>query len=372
MRIAFLCKRRYTGGKDVILDHYGRLYEIPYQLARRGHEVHCYCLDYHTPGAGAWTHEAAPGSLAWESQSLGALKLPRLPAYPRYLLRRLRAFQPHLLLGASDIPHVALCRWLAGRLGVPYAVDLYDNFESFGQARIPGFVAALRSATRQATVVITASEPLRQLAMRSYGAQGKVIAMPNSTDLQVFYPGARQAARQRLGLPLQVRLMGTAGVLSRSKGVEPIYQAWPRLAAEHPDLHLVLAGPFRSELPPPQGERVHYLGQLAHAQVADVFRALDVGIISILDTPFGRYCFPQKAYEMLACGLHVVVTDIGEMQTLFADTPQIRFAPNDAAGLAAAVNAQLRDPVEPSIRIRDWKALLDQVAPELERLVSDT
>lgn len=33
MRVAFLCKRRYMG-KDVILDRYARLYEIPFQLAR--------------------------------------------------------------------------------------------------------------------------------------------------------------------------------------------------------------------------------------------------------------------------------------------------------------------------------------------------
>ncbi|MDR1969337.1 MAG: glycosyltransferase family 4 protein [Burkholderiaceae bacterium] len=367
MRIAFLCKRRYMG-KDVILDRYARLYEIPYQLALRGHEVRGCCLDYHAPGTGAWTHEAAPGSLMWESQSLGALKLPHLVAYPWHLLRRLRTFRPDLLIGASDIPHVALARWLSHCLGAPYAVDLYDNFEGFGQARIPGFVTALRSATRQAAVVTTTSEPLRQLVIQGYGAQGKVISMPSSVDLQVFYPGNRQAARQRLGLPLDARLVGTAGGLYRDKGVEPIYQAWPHLAAEQPDLHLVLAGPFHPKFPPPQGERVHYLGHLAHAQVADLFRALDVGIISILDTPFGRYCFPQKAYEMLACGLNVAVTDIGEMQTLFAATPKIRFAPADATGLAAAVSQQLRAPVTPRIPINDWKTLLGQVAPEWERL----
>ena len=33
MRIAYLCKRHYMG-KDVVLDRYARLYEIPFQLAR--------------------------------------------------------------------------------------------------------------------------------------------------------------------------------------------------------------------------------------------------------------------------------------------------------------------------------------------------
>lgn len=368
MRIAFLCKRRYMG-KDVILDRYARLYEIPAQLARLGHEVRCYCLDYHDSASTyqQWQHGTAPGSLAWESQSLGRLKLPLL-AYPWQLLRRLRAFRPDVLIGASDIPHVALAAWLARRLGVPFAVDLYDNFEGFGQARIPGFVPALRRATRRAGVVLTTSEPLRQLVQNEYRAKGSVVSMPSSVDLHVFRPADQAAARHRLGLPQHARLIGTAGGLYRDKGVEPIYQAWPGLATDHADLHLVLAGPWQSELPPPQGERVHYLGHLSHAQVADLFCALDVGIISILDTPFGRYCFPQKAYEMLACGLCVAVADIGEMSALFAATPQIMFKPGDADGLVAAITRQLSAPARPAIPVRDWSTLIGEIEPLLVRV----
>lgn len=374
MRIAFLCKRRYMG-KDVILDRYARLYEIPSQLARLGHDVRGYCLDYHGAQSAdttrQWTHEAGSGTLEWESVSVAGARLPRLASYPWHLLRQLRTFRPHVLIGASDIPHVALARWLARRLRVPYAVDLYDNFEGFGQARIPGFVPALRRATRDASLVLTTSEPLRQLVLKGYGAQGMVISMPSSVDLRVFCPGDKAAARQRLNLPSDALLFGTAGGLYQDKGIEPLYRAWELLAPRHPDLHLVLAGPYRPDLPPPQGSRVHHLGHLGHAQVADLFRALDVGVISILDTPFGRYCFPQKAYEMLACGLRVVVTSIGEMQTLFAAMPQIMFDASDANGLASAVSIQLSRPVEPSIAIRDWHALIGDIEPVLARIAAN-
>ncbi|MET4578313.1 glycosyltransferase family 4 protein [Ottowia thiooxydans] len=374
MRIAFLCKRRYMG-KDVILDRYARLYEIPSQLARLGHDVSGYCLDYHVAeDAGApvrWAHEAGGGTLQWESVSVAGARLPRLLTYPWQLLRQLREFQPDVLIGASDIPHVALARWLSCRLKVPYAVDLYDNFEGFGQARIPGFVPALRRATREASLVLTTSEPLRQLVLQEYGAKGTVISMPSSVDLQVFRSGDKAAARQSLGLPANAQLFGTAGGLYRDKGVEPLYQAWEALAQQYPNLHLVLAGPYRPELPPPQGSRVHHLGNLSHAQVAELFSALDVGVISILDTPFGRYCFPQKAYEMLACGLRVVVTNIGEMRQLFAGTPQIMFEAGNAEGLAAAVSEQLTNPAVPSIAIRDWRTLIEHIEPELVHAVAN-
>ena len=367
MRIAFICKRRYMG-KDVILDRYARLYEIPRQLALLGNEVGAFCLDYHAPdSSGYWEHEAEPGSLIWQSFSVGRVRLPWLCVYPWYLLRKLRAFQPDLLIGSSDIPHVVLVQWLARRMGIPYMADLYDNFEGFGQARIPGFVRALRCAVREAALVTTTSEPLRKKVLAD-GAQGIVVAMPSSVDLSVFHPGEKAHARRSLGLPQNARLIGTAGGLYREKGVEPLYAAWPAIAKACPDVHLVLAGPLEKGFPPPQGERVHYLGHLAHGQVANLFRALDVGIISILDTPFGRYCFPQKAYEMLACGLHVAVADIGEMSSLFAANPQQLFKAGDANGLAAAVDHQINNPSTPAITLRDWEALIGEIETMLMQL----
>ena len=378
MRIAFFCKRRYMG-KDVILDKYARLYEIPFQLASLGHEIECFCLDYQAPRINVaenqdtvairWTHDSPPGTLHWQSKHLGRASAPlTLLTYPRQLLRQMREFKPDVIMGASDIPHVALAAWLAQRLDVPYVIDLYDNFEGFGQARIPGFVPALRKATRSANLVLTTSEPLRQLVMGPYQAQGTVISMPSSVDKSVFCPGDQTLARKRLGLPSGATLIGTAGGLYRDKGIEPLYAAWEQLSQDFPDMHLVLAGPFQPQLPPPISDRVHYLGHLGHAQVADLFRSLDIGVISILDTTFGKYCFPQKAYEMLACGLRVAVADIGEMSEIFHTTPSLLFEAGNAQALASAVKAQITQPIDSQIEIHDWRALISAVEPLIAQL----
>lgn len=368
MRIAFLCKRRYMG-KDVILDRYGRLYEIPNQLVRLGHEVRGYCLDYRPGDDGEWAHGGGTGDLHWESSSIGRSRIPRLLGYPARLLHRLRTFRPDLLVGASDIPHVALGRWAAARLGVPYVVDLYDNFEGFGQARIPGFVPMLRWGARGASLVTTTSEPLRKFVIDTYGMPpASVYTMPSSVDKTVFRPMDRAAARHRLGLPSDAPLVGTAGGLYHDKGAATLYTAWEYIRRQRPDARLVLAGPYKTELPPPDGERVHYLGHLAHDDVAMLFNALDVGVISVLDTVFGRYCFPQKAYEMLACGIPVVAADVGAMSDLFREYPDALFPASDATGLAAAVMRQLASPQAANIPVPDWPSLLSAVEPELRRL----
>ena len=368
MRIAFLCKRKYMG-KDVIADRYARLYEIPFQLARLGHAVGGFCLSYQGHDEGNWEHDAQPGTLTWESRSLGHLLVPALLAYPHSMLRRLREFAPDLLIGASDIPHVALSAWLAKRLGIPYAVDLYDNFEGFGQARIPGMVPALRCAVRGAALVTTTSQPLKDLVIDDYGAHGEVIAMPSTVDKSVFRPMDRMRCRQSLGLPVDVKLIGTAGGLYRDKGVGTLYAAWNFIAQQRNDVHLVLAGPVDPGFPPPTGERIHQLGMLPHARTAELFNALDVGSICIRDTPFGRYCFPQKAYEMLACRLPVAAARVGAMIQLLANVPSGQYDADDAEGLARALLAQLDHPVVADVPIEDWTQLIGALEPRLRAVV---
>ncbi|HJT96962.1 MAG TPA: glycosyltransferase family 4 protein [Rhodanobacteraceae bacterium] len=368
MRIAFLCKRRYMG-KDVIDDRYARLYEIPFQLARRGHDVLGLCLSYYGDAEVDATHETPPGRLRWLSRSLGATRIAGLVAWPRWSLAHLRAFAPDVLLAASDIPHIIVGDWLARRLKVPLALDLYDNFESFGLARIPGAVPAYRHAVRRAALVSCTSAALADYVRREYAAEGELLAMPSTIDRTVFRPRDKRVSRESLGLPVDAKLVGTAGGLYADKGVGTLYEAYARLAATDPDLHLVLAGPVVASFPPPSHPRVHYLGSIAHERVAELFSALDVGVIYLRDTPFGRYCFPQKAYEMLACGLAVVAADVGAMGGLLAAAPTSLYRPDDAAHLAERIGEQLRLRAVPDIRIDDWAGIVRELDDRLRALV---
>lgn len=363
MRIAYLCKRRYMS-KDVILDRYARLYEIPFQLARLGHPVRAWCLHYRASGAGRWAHDAGAAGVEWVSRGL----VPGLAAYPFKVLREVRAFAPDLVIAASDIPHVALGGWIAARLRRPWVADLYDNFEGFGQARIPGFVRLLRGAVRRADLVLTTSEPLRELVLETYGARGEVIAMPSSVDKAVFRPRERASARRALGLPPDAPLVGTAGGLYRDKGIGDLYDAWRLLREAEPAAQLVIAGPAEAGFPPPEGPRVHALGPLPHERVAELFSALDVGAICVRDTPFGRYCFPQKAYEMLACRLPVVAADVGAMGRFFAGQPASLYRPGDGADLAAKLRVQLAARAVPDRPVAGWDELISALEPRLRRL----
>ncbi|MBS9723633.1 MULTISPECIES: glycosyltransferase family 4 protein [Stutzerimonas] len=359
MKIVFVCKRHYTG-KDVIRHRFGRLYEFPTQLARLGHQVTVLCLDYRNDDRhDDFIEQFGSGSVRWVIATVHKV----LGFEIGVIYRSIKAVQPDVVVGSSDIPSLWLARRLSRLLGVAYAVDLYDNYESFGQARIPGFRHVLKASIRDAGTIIVVSSALREKITNDYAPHGAVVVMTNGISRSSFFPGDRATARAALGLPLNSRLIGTAGNLSRMKGLDTVYNAWTRLEGFTENIYLVIAGRVDPEFPVPSGARVIYLGELLEAQVSHLFRALDVGIIPAHDSEFGRYCFPQKLFEMVACGLPVVAAKVGAITQALRASPEVLFAPGDDEGLTAAVILQLENSHLADIKPMEWSELIESVEP---------
>jgi len=355
--------------KDVIDDRYARLYEIPLQLARLGNQVLALTFGYQGQKTGIWRHDATPGDLEWRASSVRFANFLDSLAYPNRCLTELANFKPNILIGASDIPHAALVHWLARKLDIPFVVDLYDNFESFGQARIPGMKRLLRASVKHADLVTTTSNALAELVTREYAPKGHTLSLPSSVDFSIFKRMDRDECRRALGLPPRAPLIGTAGGLYLDKGIGTLLDAWPQIRQARPDAHLVLAGPHSAELNvSDETNNIHYLGKIPHQRTALLFNALDVGVIYLRDTPFGRYCFPQKAYEMLACGLPPVAARVGEMAELLNAYPQCLYTPDDPASLCKNVLKQLAERAFPDVCVQDWKSLISQLDVEIRKI----
>lgn len=149
-------------------------------------------------------------------------------------------------------------------------------------------------------------------------------------------------------------LIGMAGALDASRGIACLYRAYEQLRAGHDDLHLVLAGSREGAEALPDAPGVIHLGELAHERVADLFSALDVAVICMRDTPFGRYAFPQKAYEIIACRTPVVAARVGALTSLLAAQDHSLYAADDVASLRACLQAQLATPEVSPIEPPDW------------------
>lgn len=367
MRIAVLWKRRYMG-QDVITDRYARLYELPRGLAEAGHQVVALCLNYHA-GTPVTRQDPvpAPGSLTWHGWQAGPWLVGGLPGWWRALHAELTRLLPELLLGGSDAVHAVLTRHLARRLGIPYVLDLYDNYEAFGLTRLPGLRPLYRRALRDAAGIVAVSDPLAA-HVRDLAPGVPVMTLESTIDPARFQPQPRAAARARLGLPDPARLLGVSGSLHRSRGIGQVYETFTALAADDPTLHLALAGDLDRRAPPPPHPRIHWLGRLPHDAMATFFSALDLALIPMIDTDFGRYAFPQKAAEIIACGTPLLTARVGALALLLADSPECLYDPATPGGLARQIRGQLSRPTPARIEIPTWAAQARRLADFLARV----
>lgn len=352
--------------KDLLDDRFGRLSELALGLADLGHEVTGALLSYSTCPEGEYRIKSRKTGeeVSWHSFNAGHVKPFGFARFARSALHLARAFKPDLVVASSDTFYIVLGWRLARRVGVPFVADLYDNYESFSSARIPGLLPLYRYAVKAADGAMCISQPLAAYLRASCGRAGPTIVVENAIDGEVFHHRDRAECRRRLGLPEGALIVGTAGALYRNRNIEVLLRAFDILIGRRDDVVLALAGPRDIEIP--DHPQIHYSGVLDWHDVAVFVNALDVGVICNRDSAFGIFCFPQKAYEMIGCEIPICAAAVGSMKLLLEDCQQCLFEPDSAESLAQVIEAQLARPVWPALDIPTWDVLARRTASFLE------
>lgn len=188
-------------------------------------------------------------------------------------------------------------------------------------------------------VIATTPDQL-DMIVKDYNAPAERVHMiPPGYDDTRFFPvsaASRQNIRSRLGFAGRAVL--AVGRLANNKGYDLLIDAFSVVAPRIPDavLHLAVGG----TTPNPReqkildllkervavhnlGDRVKFLGFIADPDLADLYRAADVFVLSSRYEPFG-----MTAIEAMACGTPTVVTTHGGLfravtfgrHALYADT----------------------------------------------------
>jgi glycosyltransferase involved in cell wall biosynthesis len=352
--ILVITKRQYTN-KDLLDDHYGRIREIPLNLALKGHRVSGICLSFRRRPEGIYTD----GGVNWKSINAGVFIIPGLARFARHAFQSL--INCDVLWACSDSIFGLIGYILSRRLNKPLVFDLYDNFETFLFARFPVFKALYRHAVRRCDAVTVVSRPLLELVY-SYGRGDRVYLIENAVDPQLFFAHDKVRCRSQFRLPQQARIIGTAGSLSKGRGIQTLYKSFQMLALKHPDIHLALAGP--RDAPVPDHPRIHDMGNLEYDQIPLFLSAIDVGIICNRKDAFGTYCFPQKAREMMACNVPLVAANVEGTRSLFSNHPEWLFTPDDPVHLAQVVESRLNNKTTDYGSVSTWS----DMAVHLEKI----
>lgn len=342
MKLVFIGKR-HPQQRDLIERPYGRFHYLPVKLAALGHEVSVVLCSHN----GSPSVSVEQLGVHWIGHDLRMLGL-------RGLLRKVntdvRAFRPDWIVGISDAQFGWLARRLARGLGTRLAVDAYDNFEAYMSWNLPLHLLWRRSV-RDADLVTAAGPQLaeRLQGHRLGGRPVQVVPMAADPD---FIPRDRAACRVQLGLPADAPLIGYTGSWARNRGTDVFLQAFRSIRRSRPDLRPVLSGRQLSGMPAEPG--VLAMGYLDDRALPPLVAALDVACVITADTRFGRYSYPAKLCEAMACGIPVAATATEPVRWMLGGRTAHLAEPGDGAGLSSCISGLLDAPQADYGLLRDW------------------
>jgi len=292
-------------------------------LQARGHEVVLFCKPesaLHQELRGEFACEPVlygidfPPAAIW--RSIGALRRHRTDVVLSLVRMDLRLTAPAAKL--AGIPVVAHRAELEPFSRVPHRRLLLD--------RLPDHWVANSRANRE-------------IMLRSG-------AWLTEDDVSTIYNGInpepyRSASAADLGLPAGAVAVGYVGRLVIEKGLPELAAAWRRLAPDHPDLHLVIAGEgnYEKELKRRLGDapRVRWLG--FRRDIPEILKALDLVVMPSWEEPFGLV-----ATEAMAAGKPVLATCAGGLAEVVVDGETgCLVPPRDVVALAQAIVALASD-----------------------------
>jgi glycosyltransferase involved in cell wall biosynthesis len=318
------------------------------------------------------------------------------PMSPNVSLIQVPTWQPLLLqkiLGNRAAS--ALCTWrnhrmlrkIVQKLGITHLLLANDNF---GVQRIPGvriffdivdwfpeescsprLLAQVRNKiaahSRQVDSMFAVSDPLRDKLLQDCNVA--TVALPNGADIQALraVPAARvQALRAKLGLQDKF-VFGYIGNHGSFTGVDLAVNAFLAVRQQMPDAVLLIVGPsalWASLLHANRNSGVVATGPVPPDEVADYFRAIDVGILAQGKTTGTDFAFQIKMVEYSACRKIVVCTPLLTWQRLA--WPNVILAQPSVAEWAEALlraRSMSWDPAWDSvIEEFDWQVLANRAA----------
>jgi glycosyltransferase involved in cell wall biosynthesis len=217
-------------------------------------------------------------------------------------------------------------------------------FEAYEHTVAPALVAA---ADRVCVLSLDHADSVSYLRRARERDPAKLIVMPNGVDTELFSPGSDDGLRDELGIPTGAVAAAFVATLDRAHHFKRLDLGIDGLARADADVHLVVAGggelleSFRADAQRAGvGDRVHFLGAVAHAGLPRVLRACDLFLL----TTEPPESFGIVLIEAMACGLPAIASDYPGVRAVVDDETGLLVGQGDANAVAAALDRLAGDP----------------------------
>ena len=241
-----------------------------------------------------------------------------------------------------------------GALGARRLVSTKHNDDPF---RAGAFRFVERALARRASRVIAITQALARFQIERVGLPADKVEVIHYGLDDLPQPWGTNPPDT---VPQDARVLLAVCRLEPQKGIDVAIRA----LEEIPGAHLVVLGegPQRAELERVADERVHLPGRVP--DVGAWLRRADVLVHPVRWEGFGL-----AVLEAMLAGLPVVATNVSSLPELVGDSG-ILVPPDDASGLAAAVNRVLADPADLGARGRERARAEFSVAKMADRTLA--
>lgn len=367
MKILVLTKRQTTHN-DIIDNKFGRSWEFPKELAELSNEVYGFCLSYQNkPGGPVLFHKDLKNSnLSWYSINAGKIKPLGFLKYAFKTYNLAKKINPDVIFAMSDSIYAILGCWIAGRLNCLGIIDLQDNYDAYSSYKIPFISKLFKKAVLESNSILCVSDMLKDYMAENYSKKINSFVVENGISTKKFHPIDKKKCRNKLGLPLDAKIIGISGSLYKDRGIKIIFDGFERLKNKYDKLHLAVAGARDFKIP--EHENIHDFGLLAHNEVKYFINALDIAIICNKDSLQYTYGFPVKAFETIACRTPMVVSEVGPLMKYFDLYSKCFFKTNEVDSFCRAIEYQLSNQQLFDIKVNTWKNLSKHIDSYLKAL----
>lgn len=192
---------------------------------------------------------------------------------------------------------------------------------------------------RRAYRVVVISNGLRLAYEQAGISKDRIILAPDAIDLDLFaHPESKEAARTRLGLPVDAKIALYIGRLDGWKGVATLCDAAALLPE---DIMVAVIGgePHEVESFKKKYPKVTFLGYHPYREIADNQAAADVLVLpnTATDVDSQKYTSPLKLFTYMASKRPIVASDLPSLREVIDDTTASFFLPDNSAVLAAVL-----------------------------------
>jgi glycosyltransferase involved in cell wall biosynthesis len=222
---------------------------------------------------------------------------------------------------------------------------------------------------RQADAVVGVSEFTANTFRRRAGVgQERVFAVHNAVDRGVLelmdLAVERDRMRRRLGIPVDVPVVGSIARLMQCKDQASLVEAFRVVHGWYPDAHLVIAGLPADAAPDGRGnyrdylerrvaelglkDAVRFTGFLPHDEVASLYAAFDIFVHPSVEEPFGLVLV-----EAMACRRPVIAVDGGGVPEIIRTGREgVLLPPRRPDAIADAIVGLLGNPEQTAAMVR--------------------